>query len=83
MLKIYKNITNLEIAELLQAVAASYELESEDKNRFKIIAYNRAADAIEHLSSEAKDIWDEGKLKDIAGIGESIASHLDEIFRTG
>jgi DNA polymerase (family 10) len=82
-MKIHKNMTNLEIAELLRAVAAAYQLKDADKNKFKIIAYQRAADAIEHLSSEAKDVWDEGKLDDIAGVGPSIASHLDEIFKTG
>lgn len=73
----------MEIAEVLRAVAASYQLKDEDKNRFRIIAYQRAADAIEHLSSEAKDLWDEGKLSDVAGIGASIEKHLDEIFKTG
>lgn len=82
-MKIHKNMTNLEIAELLRAVAASYHLKGEGKNRFRIVAYQRAADAIEHLSSEAKDLWDDEKLKDVSGIGASIASHLDEIFKTG
>ena len=76
-------MTNLEISELLRAIAAAYQIKGKGKNRFRIIAYQRAADAIEHLSSEAKDVWDEGRLKDIAGIGESMANHLDEIFRKG
>lgn len=76
-------MTNLEIAELLRAVAAAYEIKDADKNKFKIIAYDRAADSVEHLSSELKDIWDEGKLTDVASIGPSIAEHLDELFKTG
>ncbi len=76
-------MTNVEIAELLRAVAASYQLKGEEKNRFRIIAYQRAADAVEHASSELKDLWDDGKLKEVPSIGESIASHLDELFRTG
>lgn len=75
--------TNLKIAELLRSVAAAYEIKDEDKNKFKIIAYNRASDAIEHLSSEIKDVYDEGKLDDIPGVGTSIASHLKEIFSKG
>ena len=82
-MKISKNMTNLQIAELLRSIAAAYELKDKQKNRFKTIAYQRAADAVEHLSSEAKDLWDEGKLKDIPGVGKSIESHLDEIFKTG
>jgi len=76
-------MNNLEIADLLRAVAASYELRDAVRNKFKIVAYERAADAVEHLTSETKDIWDEGKLEEIPGVGPSIAQHLDEIFRTG
>ena len=80
-MKISKNITNLEIAELLRAVAAAYQIKNKEKNRFKVIAYQRAADAVEHLSSETKDMWDEGKLDDIPAVGPGIAKHLDEIFK--
>lgn len=76
-------MSNLEIAELLRAIAASYQLKGEDKNRFRIIAYQRAADAVEHATSELKDLWDDRKLKEVPGIGESISSHLDELFRSG
>lgn len=76
-------MTNLQIAELLRAISASLELKDVTKNKFRIIAYQRAADAVEHASSELKDLWDEEKLKDVPGIGDSIASNLDEIFRTG
>ena len=76
-------MTNLEIAELLRDVAAAYQLKDEDKNRFRIIAYQRAADAVEHASSELKDLWDDGKLDEVPGIGVSIAAHLDELFKAG
>jgi DNA polymerase (family 10) len=80
---IKKEYTNLEIAELLRSVAAAYQFRDEAKNKFKIIAYERAADAIEHSSSELKDLWDEGKLEDVPGVGKSIAAHLDELFKSG
>jgi len=91
-MEISKNMTNNQIAELLRAVAASYQLKDEGKrslaspagkNKFRIISYQRAADAVEHASSELKDLWDEGKLDEVPSIGESIAKHLDEIFQTG
>lgn len=75
--------SNTNIAELLRDIAAAYQVKGDAKNRFKIVAYQRAADAVEHLSSEIKDIWDEGKLKDIPGVGPSIADHLDELFKKG
>lgn len=79
---ISKTMTNANLAKLLRAVSAALELTPGD-NRFRIIAYDRAADSIEHASSEIKDLWDDGKLSDLSGVGESIASHLNELFTTG
>ena len=76
-----KTLTNLELAQLLRKVAAAYQILNE--NRFKISAYERVADSIEHLTSEAKDLWDDGKLGEISGIGEGISHYLNELFRTG
>ena len=74
-------MTNLQLATLFRNIAAVYQIKEE--NRFRIIAYEKAADSIEHLTSEAKDYWDDGKVNEIPGIGPTIASHLDELFRTG
>ena len=82
-MKLHKHMANTEVADVLRAVAAAYQISDPSGNRFQIIAYQKAADAIEHLSSEAKDVWEEGKLTDISGIGGSIAGHLGEIFSTG
>lgn len=79
--KCLRSMTNLAIAELLRKVAAAYLILGE--NRFRIIAYDRAADSIEHLTSEVKDYWDDKKLEEIPGVGGGIASNLDELFRTG
>ena len=76
-------MTNLQIAELLRNVASSYQYKDENKYKFQIIAYNRAADAVEHSTSELKDLRDDGKLDEVSSIGPSIASHLDEIFKEG
>ncbi|MGB9706921.1 MAG: DNA polymerase/3'-5' exonuclease PolX, partial [Microgenomates group bacterium] len=74
-------MNNKQIAKLLRAVAAAYEVKG--GNKFKVMAYDRAATAVEHATSEIKDLWDDGKLKEIPGIGKNIAAHLDELFRTG
>ncbi len=74
-------MTNVEFAELLRRIAAAYQILGE--NRFKIIAYERAADSVEHLTSELKDYWDDKKLQEIPGVGEQLAGHIDEYFRTG
>lgn len=76
-------MTNLQIAELLRNVASAYQYKDQNKYKFQVIAYNRAADSIEHATSELKDLWDDGKLDDVPSVGASIAKHLDEIFKTG
>ena len=77
--------TNLKIAHLLRSVAAAYTLEQEGetKFRFQSIAYQRAADAVEHSTSELVDVWQERKLREIPGIGPGIAGHLEELFSKG
>lgn len=76
-------LNNSQIADLLRSVACAYEIKGKDANKFRIIAYERAADAIEHLSSEAKDLFDEGKLADIPGVGKSISEALSDMFLRG
>lgn len=78
-----KHMTNKQISELLRSIAAAHQLKDANKYRFQIIAYNRAADSVEHATSELKDLWDDGKLDEVPGIGKSIESHLSEIFKTG
>lgn len=75
--------TNQYVANLLRNVAASYQLHDQNKYRFQIISYKNAADSIEHATSELKDLWDDGKLSDVPGIGPSLESHLDELFKSG
>jgi DNA polymerase (family 10) len=80
-MKLHKNMNNQEITSLLRAVAAALEVKGESP--FRIRAYDNAADSVEHASREVKDLWEEGKLRELPGIGANIASHLDELFKTG
>ncbi len=74
-------MTNQEIARILRNVSAAYILLGE--NRFKVTAYQNASDSIEHLSSDIEDLAKSGKLTKIPAVGPSIASHLEEILKTG
>lgn len=75
--------SNQEIAALLDRIGDILSIQGE--NRFKIIAYQRAADVIEHSSRGVQDTWqgDAENLRAIPGVGEAIADKLDELFRTG
>jgi len=76
-----RNWTNQEVASLLKAMSAAYEVKNE--NKFKVIAYDRAATSIEHLATEIKDLWDEKKINQIPGVGANITQHLNELFTKG
>lgn len=75
------NMTNSDIVEMLRNVAAAMVIKNAD--RFRIIAYEKAADSIEHLTSDVKDLWDDGKLGEIPGVGKALSDYLDELMRTG
>lgn len=74
-------MTNAEIVRLLRKIAAVYVLQNE--SRFKIIAYDKAIESIGKSAVEAEDLWKEGNLSDIPGIGKSLSGHLNELFSTG
>src|SRR6266542_3919447 len=78
-----KALTNRQIAALLERIGDILELNGE--NVFKIRAYRAAADSVEHLNQDIRDIWlgDEKNLLAIQGVGAAIASKLDELLRTG
>jgi len=80
-MKMSREMTNKEVARLLKEVSAALEVKG--GNRFKIAAYDRVATAIEHATSEVKDLWDDNKLQEIPGIGVNLSAYLDELFRKG
>jgi DNA polymerase (family 10) len=81
--KVAQRWTNQEIAQLLYRIADILEIQGEMV--FKVVAYRRAADAIEHLGRDIHEIWrnDADNLREISGVGEALAEKLDELLRTG
>lgn len=76
-------MTNKEIAVLLRNVAASYIIKDEAKFRFQLLAYQNAADAIDGLSYQVEDLYKEGRLDDIPGVGKTLKERLEELLKTG
>lgn len=75
-------MTNQEIAEILRNVAAAYSIKNESKYYFQIVAYQRAADAIDNSTTELKDLYKQDALETLPGIGPSIKSHIEELLKT-
>lgn len=76
-------VTNNEISKLLRNVAAAYRIKDEKKFRFQLLAYEKAADSIENLPTELNALHKEGKFQGISGVGPTIQSRLEELFKTG
>jgi len=76
-------MNNENIAKLFRNVAAAYSIKDENKFRFQIIAYQKAADTVSNLTSEIIDFYKDNKLNTLPGVGVTIRSHLEELFKTG
>jgi len=58
-------------------------VEANGEDRFKVIAYRRAATSIRNLNEDVEQVWRENRLQDIKYVGEGIAKKIDEYLRTG
>lgn len=72
---------NIEIAKSFNQVADMLEIKG--ANQFRIGAYRRAAQVIEAMPKDINEIYREGKLEEIPGIGENLAQHIKELIKTG
>ncbi len=71
---------NKYIANILYETADLMEVKNEDT--FRIRSYRRAAEAIEGLSQQLSEIWEEPKkMLEIPGIGKGMVANITEIFR--
>jgi len=71
---------NLEIAKILNNIADILELK---EVQWKPQAYRHAAQTVESLTEDIKEIFERGELKDLPGVGEHIAAKIEEIIQTG
>ncbi len=76
-----KSMTNQDVAEKLREIYNLMQLAGE--NRFRAIAFDRAAQTIEGLNDEIATHIEEGTLTDIKGIGKSIAEDIQAYAETG
>src|SRR4030042_4038177 len=77
-------MNNQQIAKILNNISAILEIGGESK--FRVIAYERAADVIGNLTKDLDDIYKEGGIKaleEVPGVGPSIAEKIEELLKTG
>ncbi len=81
MLNSRRKFTNRDLANVFETIASLLEIKGDVI--YKILAYRRAAESLTNLGRDVTDIWQEGGLKDIPGVGKAIAEKIDEILSTG
>jgi DNA polymerase (family 10) len=74
-------MVNSQIAEIFDKIADILEIQGE--NPFRIRAYRRAAQTIENLSDDISHYVKKGGLVKLPGIGEDLASKIEEFLKTG
>ncbi|MGK7369883.1 MAG: DNA polymerase/3'-5' exonuclease PolX, partial [Candidatus Halalkalibacterium sp. M3_1C_030] len=74
-------VTNNEIAEKLREIYQLMQLAGE--NRFRAIAFDRAAQTIESLNEDINEYIENDTLTEIKGIGNSIAEDIKSYAGTG
>jgi DNA polymerase (family 10) len=72
---------NKEIAQIFWEIASLLSLKNE--NPFRIRAYEKAAQVIESLPQPIEEIYEEGKLQTLPGIGSGMVEKISEYLSTG
>jgi DNA polymerase (family 10) len=76
-----KRFTNQQVSDIFTEIADLLEIKGDVI--YKILAYRKAADSLLYPGRDVYDIWREGHLTDIPGVGKAIAEKIDELFSTG
>jgi DNA polymerase (family 10) len=73
--------TNSTFVKIFNDIAAMVELKGESP--FKARAYRTAAETFGNLHEDIKDVWREGRVDELPGVGKAITEKVDELMRTG
>jgi DNA polymerase (family X) len=74
-------MTNREVADLLERVADMLAIRGDQIHR--ILAYRRGAESIRALGRDINELFAEGTLTEIPGIGPALAEKIGEMLTTG
>ncbi len=74
-------MNNQEIAQIFSDIADMLDIQGADW--YRVRAYRRAAEAIAYYPEDMTNLWEEGRLEEIPGVGKAIAGKIDEILHTG
>jgi DNA polymerase (family 10) len=74
---------NHKVAQIFEQIADILELQG--VNRFRYLAYRRAAQIVDNLPTDVRTIYDDdpAKFQEIKGIGKDLSAKIVEILETG
>jgi DNA polymerase (family 10) len=72
---------NFELARLFSEMATL--LEVQDESRFRVRAYQRAAQTLETLAEDVRALAARGALQTLPGVGRDLAARIEEYLATG
>jgi len=75
-------MTNLEIATIFKNISDVLKIQGEEPS-YKAQIYLRAAETIAELETDINQLYADGKLQSISGVGEAIAKKIAELIETG
>jgi DNA polymerase (family 10) len=70
-----------QVSLALEEIAAL--LEFAGQSSFKVQAYTRAAEVVKTLGDEVGSLVEQGRLRELEGIGPSLSRQIDEVWNTG
>jgi len=74
-------MNNRQLADTFTLIGDLLEIKGEVI--YKTLAYRKAAENLAGLATDANEMWKQGKLQEIPGVGKAIAEKIDELLRTG
>ena len=72
---------NREVAAVFDRIADLLEIQGEAV--YRVNAYRRAAESIRSTSEQVVTLASAGRLQEIPGVGEAIASKIEELLSSG
>ena len=72
---------NAEIADAMTELATLYELDG--AIRYRVLAYKEAARVIRNSPVSVEEMTREGKVTDLPGIGDTLATKIKDLLETG
>jgi DNA polymerase (family 10) len=74
-------MNNREVSETFTLIANLLEIKGEVI--YTTLAYRKAAESLLSLAGDVNQFWKDEKLREIPGVGKSIAEKIDELLKTG